>query len=664
MHWAKFVGSICLFIAGTQGSAQAAGTKPHILLVLADDLGYGNVGWLRESFGLKTDEQQTPELDKLVGEGVSLTRFYAYKMCSPTRSSLQSGRLPLHVNIVNKNAAVYNESESTGTGAGIPRNMTGIATKLRQAGYRTHMAGKWDAGMATMDHTPKGKGYDSSLCYFQHANDYWRQTTYRCGNLPFIPVDFWDDDHPAWGLNGTQPRESSELTKQHRNISEYEDYILSQRLISAVESHDPKEPLFMFYAAHLVHAPYEVPQQYLDKMTKFVKNETAVDNVRLMYAAMVNFLDGVVGNLTAAFKAKGMWENTLMLFMSDNGGPIYDAASNYPLRGGKYSDFEGGVRVAAFASGGILSQAIRGTTHGGLGCIADIYTTLCSLAGVDPRDTFAENAGLPAVDGLDLSGMLLSASTASPRKELPLSPLDYSDLQKWDAYDAFLNGSTTKRPACWKVQGCDLLDADLKVKTGVALNDCCSLCDPKDGCVASVWEPQSPDEAQSIHSDKQPTGTCRLKKSAKQQIVSRHTSPSKVCWLPGSGPMPAPIIPTQSGLIVGDLKLLAGTSINMAAYSGPFFPNASTHWIKNHSITVPEFMCSTPYKIGCLFNVSADPTEQNDLALSRPKDARRLLDRLRAWSATRFDPMRGNDNDPRACPQVVKNGGFYGPFAP
>ena len=230
--------------------------KPHILLVLADDLGYGNVGWLRKSFGLGTDEQQTPQMDQLVAEGVSLTRFYSYKMCSPTRSSLQSGRLPLHVNLVNKNAAVYNESESTGTGAGIPRNMTGIATKMHQAGYRTHMAGKWDAGMATMDHTPKGKGYESSLCYFNHANDYWWETTYRCGDLPYVPVDFWDHDRPARGLNGTKGHQDK------YNISAFQDNILSQRLISIIEKHDSSEPLFLFYAAHLVHAPYEAPQQY------------------------------------------------------------------------------------------------------------------------------------------------------------------------------------------------------------------------------------------------------------------------------------------------------------------------------------------------------------------------------------------------------------------
>ena len=91
--------------------------------------------------------------------------------CSPSRSSYQSGRLPIHVNVVNLDMSFANASDPVSGFAGVPRNMTGIAAKLKSAGYATHMVGKWDAGMATPDHTPKGRGYDSSLIYFHHAND-------------------------------------------------------------------------------------------------------------------------------------------------------------------------------------------------------------------------------------------------------------------------------------------------------------------------------------------------------------------------------------------------------------------------------------------------------------------------------------------------------------
>ncbi len=205
--------------------------------------------------------------------------------------------------------------------------------------------------------------------------------------------------------------------------------------------------------------------------------------------------------------------------------------------------------------------------------------------------------------------------------------------------------------------GCDLLDNDLKVHKGVAANDCCKLCDAQDGCAGAVWES---DEKKSQ------TGTCRLKKSAKKQIVftsktQGDVDASKVCWLPGANPMPAPILGTSAGIIVGDMKLIVGTMVKMTTWTGPVFPNASTPWTIDSSIDVPGVQCSTPYKIGCLFNVTADPTEHNDLGLSQWDEAKRLLDRLREWSKTYFNPDRG-DADPKACKQLKKNGGFYGPW--
>ena len=197
-----------------------------------------------------------------------------------------------------------------------------------------------------------------------------------------------------------------------------------------------------------------------------------------------------------------------MLFFSDNGGPIYDAASNYPLRGGKFSEFEGGVRVAAFASGGLLPKSVRGTTHGGLGSVADVYTTLCGLAGIDAQDSFAEKAGLPAVDGVDLSEMLLSAQV-SPREELPLAPLNSADLKKWDAYDAFINGSSQlphwtgawiSTPARASAEEVD--DHGWCKQWGKLANstkpkveseeECWQACRDNDGCMQAVFESAGP----------------------------------------------------------------------------------------------------------------------------------------------------------------------------
>ena len=129
--------------------------------------------------------------------------------------------------------------------------------------------------------------------------------------------------------------------------------------------------------------------------------------------------------------------------------------------------------------------------------------------------------------------------------------------------------------------------------------------------------------------------------------------------------MPPTVITAQAGIVVGDLKLITGVDVNMAVFTGPQFPNASTPWTSNTTIKVPGFACSRPNKVGCLFNVSADPSEHVDLALdpAHAADVARLLARLREVSRSRFDPLRG-PGDPRSCKQVKDNGGFFGPWLP
>ena len=116
----------------------AAGKRPHCVFLIADDVGYANLGWLRKQSGGPIPEVTTPNLDSLVRSGINLGRHYTYKVCSPTRSSFQSGRLPVHVNDVNADPAVYNPADPISGFAGIPRNMTCIANKLKLAGYATH----------------------------------------------------------------------------------------------------------------------------------------------------------------------------------------------------------------------------------------------------------------------------------------------------------------------------------------------------------------------------------------------------------------------------------------------------------------------------------------------------------------------------------------------
>jgi len=167
-----------------------------------------------------------------------------------------------------------------------------------------------------------------------------------------------------------------------------------------------------------VHTPLEVPQAYLDRFA-FIDEKH-----RQFYHAMVNFVDEAIGNVTQLLHSEGLWDNTLIVLHADNGGPIYASgiagANNYPLKGGKMSNWEGGIRVNAFASGGFLPEAVRGTKQEGLMAGWDWYATYAALAGVDPTDKKAAAAGLPPHDSYNLWPLISGQTDISPREELAI----------------------------------------------------------------------------------------------------------------------------------------------------------------------------------------------------------------------------------------------------
>jgi arylsulfatase A-like enzyme len=422
-----------LFSVAAVGGKGHHGEKgpPHILLVVADDFGWGDIGFHRET---PSREVVTPTMNSLArDEGIVLNRHYVHMTCTPSRSSLQTGRLPVHI--------LTNLVGPCDINGAIPRNMTGIAAKLKEAGYETHTVGKWDVGMTTPTHTPEGRGYDTSLAYFSHGN--WAYTNVAWGgstvartSIPTDPnvyddliVDLWNSGHPAKALNGTM----------------HEEYLFRERIVSIVRNHDKSKPLFLNYNSKLIHYPLQAPKEYQEKFS-FIKQDN-----RRMYAAMTNFLDDQLANITGEFKSQGLWDNTLMIFTADNGGYVKaenglcnttewtnntredvgkgtacfngeSGANNYPLRGGKYSNFEGGIRVNAFASGGYLPKKARGTIENQPIHIADWYGTFCKLAGVNPFDKSAAASGLPPVDSVNVWPLLSGNTGTSPRQSWLVQP--------------------------------------------------------------------------------------------------------------------------------------------------------------------------------------------------------------------------------------------------
>lgn len=419
--------ALLLLLLGTSVCTMCAGDPPppHIVHIVVDDLGWGNVGYhVKDTQAI--DEMRTPHIDALVAGGVELDRHYAHKICSPSRSALQVGRAPIHVNVVNVPPEVRNPDDPEGGYQGCPVHMTGIAAKLKGAGYATHAVGKWDVGMATEAHHPRARGYDSWLGYWHHANDYWSHDIETCpgedGARRVKIKDLWrfnnTVDGPAVDLqNGPRCSQDNQRPRGERCV--YEEALLTDRALAVIDdAADGDERLFLFWSMHLVHFPLQVPQAYLDRFA-FIEHPE-----RRAMAAMVSYADDEIGRVVARLRSNGMWDNTLLVLHADNGGEIMFegtcAGNNYPLRGGKFSNFEGGIRTNALVSGGAVPAARRGSKETALVAAWDWYATYAAIAGVDASDPAAETAGLPAVDAVNQWPLLSGANATAPRRDLSI----------------------------------------------------------------------------------------------------------------------------------------------------------------------------------------------------------------------------------------------------
>jgi arylsulfatase I/J len=331
--------------------------------------------------------------------------------------------------------------------------MTGMAEHLRAGGYATHQVGKWDAGMATFDHIPVGRGYDTSLGFFHHENDYWTEHVNGF-------VDMWDTDRPAFGQNGSAPPQNHTPKGTWRE-EDYEEFKFKNRVLSIISDHDTSNPVFVFYSLHVVHEPLEVPKSTYAEFSS-ITDDYIVNGShhRALYHAMIKYADDAIGEIVALLKKRGMWEDTLVVFQTDNGGPSFSGsqhtANNYPLKGSKTTNWEGGIRGNAFVSGGFLQRKapqrvgvrLEGYTH-----ISDWYATFAALAGVDPTDHKAQAADLPPIDSINLWPYLSGEREESPRTEV-WADVDTLIVGDWKIIGANERNATagpgnTIVAACW-----------------------------------------------------------------------------------------------------------------------------------------------------------------------------------------------------------------------
>eukprot|EP00756_Hemistasia_phaeocysticola_P023279 Hpha_TRINITY_DN15882_c1_g3::TRINITY_DN15882_c1_g3_i4::g.189326::m.189326/K12375/ARSI_J; arylsulfatase I/J len=397
-------------LAALAVAAAVAVKPPHLVLLVLDDVGWADLSGRGGAF-------QTPRMDGLMKEGVVLDKYYVQPVCSPTRSSFMTGRYAFHTGFQHTDTLI------PGTSAHLPEDTPTVAEVLKGAGYETHAVGKWHLGYNKWSHTPVGRGFESYTGYLQGQVDYYNHTIGDQGGAALTGMDFWDNTtgefRAMWELYG-------EYTMPH----------YKQRVERIIDNLAPEKSLFLYYAHQEIHIPIEYPPEskYAQACAAVPKDFPSAMMNRQALCAMMNDLDEAVGEFADLLKTKGLWENSLVWVTTDNGGMTHWAniwpastSSNWPLRGGKASLFEGGVRVTAWLMGGLIPTTARGTVYGGLLHAVDVVPTLTARAGVTPEANW---------DGKDAWSALIGTEEADTQREIPLNIYDagknYSALIRGD----------------------------------------------------------------------------------------------------------------------------------------------------------------------------------------------------------------------------------------
>lgn len=349
-------------LAACGAEVSTAPGPPSVVLIVADDLGWMDVGY-------NGSEIATPHLDRLAREGVRLERFYTAMICSPTRMGLLTGRYPIRWGMMNAVVRPWSTD-------GLPPEEVTIAEELARAGYvHRGLVGKWHLGHASRRFHPLRQGFTEFFGHYNGSIDYF---SHECRGEP----DWHRGFEPVSG-----PRT-------------YSTDAITEEAVRFVEDHAAQAPFFLMVSYNAPHAPLQARPKDLARYAD------VTDPPRRVYAAMVTRMDDGIGRILAALDEVGAARDTLVWFLSDNGGDPRQGASNAPLRAGKSGIYEGGVRVPSavrWPAGGIADGRSVASMVGYL----DVLPTVLAAAGASPADR--------PLDGIDVLGVLAGSAVGAER---------------------------------------------------------------------------------------------------------------------------------------------------------------------------------------------------------------------------------------------------------
>jgi len=363
---------LVLFIAGMDVPA-AANQQPNIVFILADDLGFADLGY-------HGSQIRTPSIDGLARDGIVLSRSYVQPQCTPTRTAFITGRYPyrhgLHEHIIGHFSK-----------HGLPEDVKTLPLRLKELGYYTALVGKWHLGLRRRSYLPNQKGFDYFFGLNGGRSGYWNYSVLG-------QVDLNRNGEKVYpAFNGFDEASGNP----------YMTDVIADDAVNVIRGHDGRNPLFLYLSFTAPHTPLQAPET-LKEYYKTLELDPFYDegkersfDQRITYMAMVESMDKGIGRVVEALKNKGMYRNTLIIFCSDNGG--FHAADNRPFRGGKGSSWEGGIHVPTVA---VWPGRIKPETESaGLVYVADWYPTFVEAAGgtVHPEEDLDGVSALPVLEG-------------------------------------------------------------------------------------------------------------------------------------------------------------------------------------------------------------------------------------------------------------------------
>jgi arylsulfatase A-like enzyme len=313
-----------------------ASSRPNVVILLADDLGWADVGYHGGPI-------ETPAIDRLAREGVRMERFYTAPICSPTRAALLSGRDPMKLGIAyDQIHPWYN--------AGLAPDELLISDVFRAAGYQTAIVGKWHLGHTQAHQLPNAHGFER---FFGHLH---------------TNTDFFD--HRREGGHDLQ----RDGTSVHEPGS-YLTHLEAREALRFIRERDRERPFFLYVPFTAPHSPMQAPEASIEKY-----RHLPARHYRRIYAAMVDEMDRAIALVLELLDREGIAKDTVVLFASDNGGFNGFGGDNRPLRGQKGQTFEGGIRVPALIRwpGRLPAGAVRTQTVSAM----DVMPTLAAAAGI------------------------------------------------------------------------------------------------------------------------------------------------------------------------------------------------------------------------------------------------------------------------------------------